>query len=48
VVPKVLGERSRDRLRGWGYSVAWHDYPMAHQVCPQEIADLADFLARVW
>jgi phospholipase/carboxylesterase len=48
VVPKVLGERSRDRLRGWGYSVAWHDYPMAHQVCPQEIADLADFLAGVW
>jgi phospholipase/carboxylesterase len=48
VVPKVLGERSRDRLRRWGYSVAWHDYPMAHQVCPQEIADLADFLARVW
>lgn len=48
VVPKVLGERSRDRLRGWGYSVAWHDYPMAHQVCPQEIADLADFLSGVW
>ncbi|MGH8182701.1 MAG: alpha/beta hydrolase [Rhodanobacteraceae bacterium] len=44
VVPRYLGERSRDQLRGWGYTVDWHSYPMAHQVCPQEIADLADFL----
>lgn len=44
VVPQVLGERSRDGLREWGYSVDWHSYPMAHQVCPQEIADLAAFL----
>jgi phospholipase/carboxylesterase len=44
VVPQVLGERSRDRLRDWGYTVDWHSYPMAHQVCPQEITDLADFL----
>ncbi|HET9818244.1 MAG TPA: alpha/beta hydrolase fold domain-containing protein [Rhodanobacteraceae bacterium] len=44
VVAQVLGERSRDRLRDWGYTVDWHSYPMAHQVCPQEIADLADFL----
>ncbi|MGH8190808.1 MAG: alpha/beta hydrolase [Rhodanobacteraceae bacterium] len=44
VVPQVLGQRSRDALQGWGHSVAWHSYPMAHQVCPQEIADLGDFL----
>ncbi|HVX05092.1 MAG TPA: alpha/beta fold hydrolase [Rhodanobacteraceae bacterium] len=45
VVPRYLGERSRDRLRDWGYRVDWHSYPMAHQVCPQEITDLADFLS---
>jgi phospholipase/carboxylesterase len=45
VVPQVLGERSRDRLREWGLGVEWHSYPMAHQVCPQEITDLAVFLA---
>lgn len=44
VVPQYLGERSRDHLREWGYTVDWHSYPMAHQVCPQEIMDLADFL----
>jgi phospholipase/carboxylesterase len=44
VVPQVLGERSRDRLCEWGHAVDWHSYPMAHQVCPQEIEDLAAFL----
>lgn len=44
VVPQYQGERSRDRLREWGYHVVWHSYPMAHQVCPQEIADLATFM----
>ncbi len=46
VVPQYLGERSRDGLRAWGHAVAWHSYPMAHQVCPQEIADLGDFLTE--
>ena len=46
VVPRYLGERSRDQLREWGYHVDWHSYPMAHQVCPQEIADVADFLGH--
>jgi len=48
VVPQYLGERSRDKLREWGYAVDWHSYPMAHQVCPQEIADLADFVEARW
>jgi phospholipase/carboxylesterase len=46
VVPQVLGERSRDLLRDWGHAVDWHSYPMAHQVCPPEIADLSDLLGR--
>jgi phospholipase/carboxylesterase len=46
IVPRYLGERSRDQLRGWGYHVDWHSYPMAHQVCPQEIGDLGDFLGQ--
>lgn len=44
VVPQALGERSRDQLREWKHPVDWHSYPMAHQVCPPEIADLATFL----
>lgn len=48
VVPIALGRRSRDELRAWKYAVDWHDYPMAHQVCQQEIDDLARFLAARW
>jgi phospholipase/carboxylesterase len=27
--------------------VEWHDYPMPHALCEQEVADLRDFLRRV-
>ena len=38
---------SRDALKALGYSVDWHEYPMEHSVCPQEIADLERWLLRV-
>ena len=38
---------SRDALASLGYAVQWHEYPMEHSVCPQEVADLAVFLNRV-
>lgn len=40
-------ERSRDLLSAKGYAVEWHTYPMQHQVCPEEIADLSRWLSRV-
>ncbi|MDN5924862.1 MAG: dienelactone hydrolase family protein, partial [Xanthomonadales bacterium] len=46
VVPMTLGLMSRDWLRGLGYHVDWHEYPMAHQVCAEEIADLQAWLSR--
>lgn len=39
--------RSRDALAALGYPVEWRDYPMAHAVCAQEIADVAAFLLRI-
>lgn len=47
VIPIMLGIRSRDFLRKAGYPVEWHDYPMAHAVCPEEIADIRKFLYGV-
>jgi len=38
---------SRDALLALGYAVEWRDYPMAHSVCPEEIADIAAFLLRI-
>ncbi|MCX7890896.1 MAG: alpha/beta hydrolase [Burkholderiales bacterium] len=45
VVPLRLGARSRDRLVRMGHRVEWHEYPMPHAVCPEEIADISAWLA---
>jgi phospholipase/carboxylesterase len=47
VLPIALGAQSRDLLRASGYSVEWHEYPMAHSVCNAEVADLREYLLRV-
>lgn len=39
-VSHALGLMSRDYLSKLGYTVEWHSYPMAHQVCIDEILDL--------
>lgn len=44
IVPLALAERSRDRLETLGYAVEWHAYPIAHMVCPEEIAAIATWL----
>jgi len=48
--PVVAPDRataSRDALAALGYAVEWHEYPMAHSVCMEEVADLNAFLLRV-
>ncbi len=45
VLPRAMA--SRDVLTALGYAVDWHDYPMEHSVCPEEIADLQSWLQRV-
>jgi len=47
VVPLARAAASRDVLAGLGYPVEWHDYPMEHSVCPQEVVDLRNWLLRV-
>lgn len=47
VVPYASGAASRDALVALGYPVEWHEYPMQHAVCPQEVADLNGWLLRV-
>lgn len=44
VVPISLGQASREQLEAAGYQVAWHEYPMAHQVCLPEIATIGRWL----
>jgi phospholipase/carboxylesterase len=46
VIPGQLGLASAQVLDRAGFEVEWHAYPMAHQVCAQEISDLGDWLER--
>jgi phospholipase/carboxylesterase len=47
VVAIERGKTSCDMLRALGYEVEWHEYPMAHSVCMEEIADLNHWLLKV-
>lgn len=38
------GEAARDRLRSLGLAVEWSTWPMGHEVCPEEIRRLGDWL----
>ncbi len=46
VVKLHRATESRDALKALGYSVEWHEYPMAHSVCMEEIGDLNAFLLK--
>ena len=48
MVPMPYGRLSADRLSGAGFAVEWHEYPMAHGVCPQEIDDIRHWLTSVF
>jgi phospholipase/carboxylesterase len=44
VVPIARAQRSRELLVSLGYRVDWHEYPMQHAVCAEEIEAIARFL----
>jgi len=41
-----LGRLSRDALLALGYTVLWKEYDMQHEVCGEEIGDIARWLSR--
>ena len=48
MLPMALGQQSCRTLENAGYAVEWHDYPMAHAVCAEEIADISNWLLSVY
>jgi phospholipase/carboxylesterase len=40
-------QASREALEKMGYALEWHEYPMPHSVCAEEIAHISAFLSRV-
>jgi phospholipase/carboxylesterase len=47
VVPYAMGAESQGKLQQLGYPVEWHEYPMPHSVCLEEIHDIAAWLRRI-
>lgn len=45
VVPSALGRRAHDWLAARDVAVDWRDYPMGHEVCNEELRDIALWLA---
>jgi phospholipase/carboxylesterase len=46
-LPISMGLESRDFLKALGFTIEWHQYPMAHAVCAAEVADIRNYLLRV-
>lgn len=47
VVPYQMGTHTRALLEHGGYPIEWHDYPMEHSVCLEEVRDIGAWLTRV-
>ena len=47
IVPLAMGAGSMSYLKGLGYAVEWHQYPMQHSVMLEEIRDIAAWLRNV-
>jgi phospholipase/carboxylesterase len=44
VVPVSMGLEARDVLTTQGYAVEWHEYPMQHEVCAEELVVIGRWL----
>lgn len=47
IVPHARGSASRDALVQLGYQIEWHDYPMQHSVCWEEVQAIGQYLQQV-
>ena len=47
IVPLARGTAGRDALQALDHTVEWHEYPMEHSVCIEEVRALEDWLRRV-
>ena len=47
IVPYPRAVESKQFLEGLGYRIDWHQYPMPHSVCMEEVSDIGAWLQRV-
>jgi phospholipase/carboxylesterase len=46
VITFARAQESRDLLQSLGYAVDWHQYPMPHSVCAEEVRDIGAWLKK--
>ncbi|MDY7115581.1 carboxylesterase [Halomonas sp. SSL-5] len=46
VVPEALGRAGFEKVKSLGYPAHYRQYPMAHAVCPQQVADIGHWLGK--
>lgn len=44
MIPIARAAASKQTLESLGYAPQWHQYPMGHQVCPEEIRHISQWL----
>jgi phospholipase/carboxylesterase len=47
VIPIARATATRDLLQSLGQPLQWHDYPMEHSVCMEEVQALNKWLLQV-
>jgi len=47
LIPFSFAVSTRNALTALGHSIDWHEYDMAHAVCPDEIAAIGSWLSKV-
>lgn len=47
VVYPQIAKDSFNRLQAMNYPISWHEYPMQHSLCIEEINDISAFINRV-
>jgi phospholipase/carboxylesterase len=48
MLPIAAGQHARDLMRQAGFEVQWHEYPMAHAVCAEEITEIRRWLGQLY
>lgn len=47
IIPLPLATASKEQLTRLGYAVEWHEYPMPHSVCLEEVTDIGGWLRKI-
>jgi len=47
LIPIQRARDSKNFIEKLGYRIEWHDYPMPHSVCGEEVRDISTFLSKL-